>query len=574
MKQGDIQYDQHYLWSHISDEATARTAEMTDDDLSDDEEEDNWQWMESIALGLEPPTLWSGERVSGANKAQHRRQNKLNRIEKQEKQREQSYWTTHEGKFRLPTESKQGLSEWKGSMCPSNLALHHPAAKKLLQYATGGCPCNTGKPWTKDEMWAAVERGPHVSALEQDAIEQLEGEIAEKVRVGQCKVVDWDDIKNDPPKQLKISPLAMIPHKSRKYRAILDLSFRIRLKCGREVPSVNEATTLEAPSGAIDQLGHSLQRIIHAFAEADEDAKIFMAKFDIKDGFWRLDCAEGEEWNFAYVLPQREGQPTRLVVPTSLQMGWVESPPYFCAASETARDVAAQYAEMELGTLASHKFVEYAMGGDDVKALPKKSDSNDFKYFLDVYVDDYLAMAIATSQEQIEHVANAVMTGVHDVFPADNNDENDPLSLKKLKKGEGEMSLFKEMLGFDFDGDKKTMQLESKKREFLLAVLHKWIRTASSKTAGIEFAEFESVISKIRHGFMCIPGGKGLLTPCNRVIAKCPRRVFLHRNRRLTTALKDMRTLIREATANPTKCKELVMGPPDYVGVKDASIHG
>eukprot|EP00956_Cyclotella_meneghiniana_P004838 scaffold5989_cov47-Cyclotella_meneghiniana.AAC.9 len=366
----------------------------------------------------------------------------------------------------------------------------------------------------------------------------------------------------------------MIPHKSRKYRAILDLSFRIRLKSGREVPSVNETTTLEAPSGAIDQLGHSLQRIIHAFAEADEDAKIFMAKFDIKDGFWRLDCAEGEEWNFAYVLPQKEGQPTRLVVPTSLQMGWVESPPYFCAASETARDVAAQYAEIELGTLKSHKFVEYAMGNDDVKALPKKSDSNDFKYFLDVYVDDYLAMAIATSQEQIEHVSNAVMTGVHDVFPADKNDENDPLSLKKLKKGEGEMSLFKEMLDFDFDGNKKTMQLESKKREFLLAVLHKWIRTASSKTAGIEFAEFESVISKIRHGFMCIPGGKGLLTPCNRVIAKRPRRVFLHRNRRLTTALKDMRTLIREATANPTKCRELVMGPPDYIGVKDASIHG
>jgi hypothetical protein len=51
-------------------------------------------------------------------------------------------------------------------------------------------------------------------------------------------------------------------------------------------------------------MGHALQRIIHAFAEADEDAKIFMAKYDIKDGFWRLDCQEGEEWNFSYVLPR------------------------------------------------------------------------------------------------------------------------------------------------------------------------------------------------------------------------------------------------------------------------------
>jgi hypothetical protein len=95
-------------------------------------------------------------------------------------------------------------------------------------------------------MWEAVARGPHVSALEPDAISQLESEIADKVKCGQCKVVLWDEIKHNPPKQLKISPLAMIPHKSRKYRAILDLSFRLRLKNGSIVPSVNEATTLEA----------------------------------------------------------------------------------------------------------------------------------------------------------------------------------------------------------------------------------------------------------------------------------------------------------------------------------------
>jgi hypothetical protein len=39
------------------------------------------------------------------------------------------------------------------------------------------------------------------------------------------------------------------------------------------------------PRGALDQLGQALSQIIHAFAAADEDAKIFMAKWDIKDGF-------------------------------------------------------------------------------------------------------------------------------------------------------------------------------------------------------------------------------------------------------------------------------------------------
>ena len=61
-----------------------------------------------------------------------------------------------------------------------------------------------------------------------------------------------------------------------------------------------------------------------------------MAKWDVKDGFWRMDNQEGEEWNFAYVMPQDPSEPTRLVVPTLLQMGWVESPPYFCAATETS----------------------------------------------------------------------------------------------------------------------------------------------------------------------------------------------------------------------------------------------
>jgi hypothetical protein len=51
-----------------------------------------------------------------------------------------------------------------------------------------------------------------------------------------------------------------------------------------------------------------------------------MAKWDTKDGFWRLKCEEGEQWNFSYVLPQPEGCPFKLVIPTSLQMGWVESP--------------------------------------------------------------------------------------------------------------------------------------------------------------------------------------------------------------------------------------------------------
>jgi hypothetical protein len=87
-----------------------------------------------------------------------------------------------------------------------------------------------------------------------------------------------------------------IPHKSKAYRSILDLLFRLRLKNGGIRAAVNDTTEKTAPKGAIDQIGEKLSRIVHVFAEADENAKIFMAKWDIKDGFWRMDCTEGEEW--------------------------------------------------------------------------------------------------------------------------------------------------------------------------------------------------------------------------------------------------------------------------------------
>ena len=54
--------------------------------------------------------------------------------------------------------------------------------------------------------------------------------------------------------------------------------------------AVNDTTVKSTPKGAIDQIGECLSRIVHAFAEAREDAKIFMAKWDIKDRFWRMDC--------------------------------------------------------------------------------------------------------------------------------------------------------------------------------------------------------------------------------------------------------------------------------------------
>ena len=73
-------------------------------------------------------------------------------------------------------------------------------------------------------MEEAIARGPRISSMETEAMEVLEKEVATKVEQNQCRVVLWDNIKANPPEQLKVSPIAMIPHKSRNFCAILDLS--------------------------------------------------------------------------------------------------------------------------------------------------------------------------------------------------------------------------------------------------------------------------------------------------------------------------------------------------------------
>ena len=129
--------------------------------------------------------------------------------------------------------------------------------------------------------------------------------------------------------------------------------------------------------------------------------------------------------------------PINLVVTTSLQMGWIESPPYFCKVSETGRDVAEQYTNTPVGSLEQHKFVKLTDINPDSAELPK-SDILDkqFNYMLEIYMDDYITLAIPRIQYQLHHVSNAIITGIHDVFPPDKDDKEDAISLNKIPKKE------------------------------------------------------------------------------------------------------------------------------------------
>ncbi len=146
--------------------------------------------------GLAPPILQTtGQLVTGTTKGALRRQSAWERRAVLAAQAHSTQWTTHLGTF-VPTIS-EGITTRgnnRGGMCPQGLALQHPAAALLKEWSKFGCPAQTGQPWTRMEMAAAIERGPHESALMPEVIAHFGTEVAEKLAKGQAIVVDWNDI--------------------------------------------------------------------------------------------------------------------------------------------------------------------------------------------------------------------------------------------------------------------------------------------------------------------------------------------------------------------------------------------
>jgi hypothetical protein len=143
--------------------------------------------------------------------------------------------TPSQSNLHSPLKSLQDL------MFPKNDVLDHLAGRDLLQCALNGCPVDCGSNWSYKQLLAAITNGPHASANMDEAVTACRKEAMDRVAEGCCGLVYWDDIKDNIPPNLKILPIAAIPHKSREFRMILNLSFKLLLN-GKRVETVNEAS--------------------------------------------------------------------------------------------------------------------------------------------------------------------------------------------------------------------------------------------------------------------------------------------------------------------------------------------
>ncbi len=465
-----------------------------------------------------------------------------------------------------------------GLMWPRGIANDHPAAPLLHSYSVHGCPVACGRNWKREEILAAIERGAHETATTPEAREYLYQQTLQKVEDGFAKLVRLKEIIDNLPPNIKISPVAMVPHNSRKYRVLLDLSFELRYK-GGTVPSVNGATDLLAPQKAMAELGQVVRRIISLLADHCDPNKPFkFAKIDIKDGFWRMVVSQIDAWNFCYTIPPKE--PTEdfgerlIVVPTALQMGWRESPPYFCTATETARDIIASLMAGNMSALSVHPFEDHMCVHPSGTAQPNEAPAftpTDKPFqklcnILEVYVDDFVAGTNDLSEANLRGTSRAILHGIHSIFPppsVSGHNGEDPVSYKKLLNGDGFWSYEKEILGWIFNGKDFTLRLPQEKLE---KISERLIEAMDATT--MPKKNYEKLMGKLNHATIGIPNGRGLSAPIYNAMKQHTDEVPITTD--LHLALEDWHTMIQEMAKRPTHVRELTPDEPDYIGDVDA----
>ncbi len=123
-------------------------------------------------------------------------------------------------------------------------------------------------------------------------------------------------------------------------------------------------------------------------------------------------------------------------------------------ALETARDVIQEYIDSNK-ELPQHPLETLCVPFEFDKLLNDKGLHLEVLRLMEVYMDDFIGLAQALSKKQLIQFTRSVLHGIHTVFPPPDPEENkddEPISTKKLKQGDGMWSTNKEILGWLFDG--------------------------------------------------------------------------------------------------------------------------
>jgi hypothetical protein len=462
------------------------------------------------------------------------------------------------------------------------LRIHHPARRFLQYLKKRGVPVILATPpWNQDRIQNALTRGPHKSAKDHSAF--LHTEMADMVEKGQWIVLPFDQIKDLP--NLRISPIGVVPQRDRRPRTIVDYSFS----------GVNQDTCPVAPQEAM-QFGTALQRIIEDTVNADPRwGPVYLCKVDISDGFYRIGVRIEDIPKLGVILPTSSSDETQLVAfPLVLPMGWKSSPPFFCAVTETIADVTnarnLRHEQPPLHpleqlantlppvetNLGSHVTRDGNYGAVPVPT-PSRPPSHTSRRPLgkfDIYVDDFLGIGQG-STKRLRRLRRVLFHTLDEVLrPNDTVDcdaRQEPISIKKLMKGDAHWATTKQILGWLIDTINQTIALPAHRLDRLFEVL----KSIGPNQQRVSVQKWQSILGELRAMAIAIPGARGFFSHLQAAlqtnnVARNRVRVTSH----VRATLSDFTWLAQSLQARPTRLQELVAQQPALYGTTDASGRG
>ena len=454
----------------------------------------------------------------------------------------------------------------KPDISPEVGSIPHPAAVLLEELRTVGARVEIStEPLTAKQLDAAAEYGSHGSCVR--GLGFICREMLDFIEKGFYMVLPFDQVRDL--EGLRLAPMGLVPQRDRRDRIVVDYSFY----------GLNDATVSTAPDSM--QYGRALQRVLQQIYDADpKHGAVHMIKVDVSDGFYRVGLKPSDIPKLAIAMPPVPGCPPLVVFPLVLPMGWTQSPPYFCALTETVADLANDALKTSDYGTQPHRLDELA----DTEPPPTASrpatlhvDHNRRGYnrrplaYIDVFVDDFLGLAQGDRARR-NRVRRSLLHSFDLVFrPLEQGEEprQEPVSVKKLLKGDSCWATTKVLLGWLVDSVRGTIELPPHRAERLIELI-----TSFQSRTRCSLKAWRQLIGELRSMTVALPGSEGLFSHMQEALVRALKNGRVHLTRHNQAELADWLWLAKSLQDRPTSIAEVVRKPAAIGGDCDAAKAG
>ena len=297
----------------------------------------------------------------------------------------------------------------------------------------------------------------------------------------------------------------------------------------------------------------------------------------MSDGFYRGGLAVYDVIKLGVAMPALPGEEPLIAFPLVLPMGWVNSPPYFCALTETIADLT--NTALDTGALR-----------DDPHPLEREAESPPEEYprpsmplpmrrgwpaekqpplaSVDPYVDDFCNLVQGDSQRKWA-VLRTLFHYFDDVIrPNDSLDSaarKAPISIKKLLAGDATWATTKVLLGWVIDTLRGTLELPPHRQDRLSEIL-----ASVRGKRRVSVRKWHKLLGELRSMTVAIAGSAGLFSHLQEALnLRTGHRVAI--NKHVAAELDDWQWLADDIMSRPTSIAEVVRQTPTWIGACDSA---